>query len=170
MSLHTCVLARFSCTAVRAKALQIAKQEVNEPPIFPVPYAISSWNETNETWRLVTEASWPSIFSIMFLLISNLTEQSGNRSEDFIHSRKRNSSLIWWTALLSPAVRACALVIPSGSHTRRNLKKPRSSGDENASVLALLRLLHTIRKPSGYNYLLLLGGASFSDLRKTLTL
>lgn len=41
----TCVLARFSWTAVRAKALQIAKQDEKEPATFPTPYAISSLKE-----------------------------------------------------------------------------------------------------------------------------
>ena len=41
----TCVLARFSWTAVRAKALQIAKQDEKEPATFPTPYAINSLKE-----------------------------------------------------------------------------------------------------------------------------
>ena len=46
--LVTWVFARFSCTAVRAKALQIGKHEKKDPPMFPAPYAISSWNEKRE--------------------------------------------------------------------------------------------------------------------------
>ena len=44
----TCVFARFSCTAVRAKALQIGKHEKKEPAMFPAPYEISSWDEKSE--------------------------------------------------------------------------------------------------------------------------
>ena len=43
----TCVTARLSSTTDRAKALQIGKQEKNEPTKLPAPYAISSWKETN---------------------------------------------------------------------------------------------------------------------------
>lgn len=38
----TCVLARFSWTTDRAKALHIGKQEKNEPTKLPAPYAINS--------------------------------------------------------------------------------------------------------------------------------
>ena len=46
--LVTWVFARFSCTAVRAKALQIGKHEKKEPAMFPAPYEISSWDEKSE--------------------------------------------------------------------------------------------------------------------------
>ena len=43
----TCVTARLSSTTDLAKALQIGKQEKNEPTKLPAPYAISSWKETS---------------------------------------------------------------------------------------------------------------------------
>ena len=39
--------ARLSSTTDLAKALQIGKQEKNEPTKLPAPYAISSWKETS---------------------------------------------------------------------------------------------------------------------------
>ena len=44
----TCVTARLSSTTDLAKALQIGKQEKNEPTKLPAPYAISSWKETSQ--------------------------------------------------------------------------------------------------------------------------
>lgn len=63
VALVTCVLARFSWTAVRAKALQIAKQDEKEPATFPTPYAISSLKrkedeKINKVSGLTAVPSW----------------------------------------------------------------------------------------------------------------
>lgn len=77
MRVFTCVAARFSCTAVLAKALQIGKQEKNEPATFPAPYAISSYR--NRFW---------------FNTLACIQSQTCRNSDEHLSSRDRIPSIV----------------------------------------------------------------------------